>query len=132
MNDFYLGVDPGRSKTGLAVTDGNGKIFYLLVAQTALLEKSIHQAVHDYDPCKVVIGNGTNSGNIADKIRQWLPQIPLQVVEEAHSTEEARSLYWQENPPKGLRRFIPRGMLVPPEPLDAYAAVVLLKRYLKL
>ena len=52
-------------------------------------------------------------------------------VEEAHSTEDARTLYWQENPPKGLKKLIPLGMLVPPVPLDAYAAVILVRRFLE-
>jgi hypothetical protein len=40
-------------------------------------------------------------------------------------------LYWQENPPKGLKKLIPLGMLVPPVPLDAYAAVILVRRFLE-
>lgn len=132
MSDLYLGVDPGRSKTGLAVTDSRGKILYLLVAETDKLQKQLTDTAAQYAPCEIVIGNGTNSKNIAGKISEWLPDIPLKVIEEAHSTEEARDLYWQENPPTGIKKLIPRGMLVPSEPLDAYAAVVLIKRYLKL
>ncbi|MCH3914335.1 MAG: hypothetical protein LKE29_03425 [Acidaminococcaceae bacterium] len=49
-----------------------------------------------------------------------------------HSTEEARKLYWQVNPPKGLRKLLPTSMQVPPENLDGLAAVVLVKRYLKM
>jgi len=52
-------------------------------------------------------------------------------VEEAHSTEEARNLYWQENPPQGWRKLMPLGMLVPDVPLDAYAAVILVRRFLE-
>lgn len=132
MTDLYLGVDPGRSKTGLAVTDIQGKILYLQVAETELLKEQLLQVYAGYTPAEIIIGNGTNSKNIAGKIKAWLPEVPLQVVEEAHSTEEARTLYWQENPPTGIKKLIPRGMLVPSEPLDAYAAVVLIKRYLKL
>lgn len=132
MTELYLGVDPGRSKTGLAVTDRQGKILYLLVAETAQLRRQLLEVYSKYTPGEIIIGNGTNSKHVAGNISEWLPEVPLQIVEEAHSTEEARTLYWQENPPTGIKKLIPRGMLVPSEPLDAYAAVVLIKRYLKL
>lgn len=132
MTELYLGVDPGRSKTGLAVTDRQGKILYLLVAETAQLRRQLLEVYSKYTPGEIIIGNGTNSKSVAGNISEWMPEVPLQVVEEAHSTEDARTLYWQENPPTGIKKLIPRGMLVPSEPLDAYAAVVLIKRYLKL
>ena len=64
-------------------------------------------------------------------MKKVLPDVFITVVEEAHSTEEARTLYWQENPPKGLKKLIPLGLLVPPIPLDAYAAVILVRRFLE-
>ena len=64
-------------------------------------------------------------------MKRVLNDVMVAVVEEAHSTEEARTLYWQENPPKGLKKLIPLGMLVPPVPLDAYAAVILVRRFLE-
>jgi hypothetical protein len=78
-----------------------------------------------------VLGNGTNSRNIGESVKRVLNDVMVTVVEEAHSTEEARTLYWQENPPKGLKKLIPLGMLVPPVPLDAYAAVILVRRFLE-
>ena len=60
-----------------------------------------------------------------------LPDLELIACDEAYSTEEARTLYWELNPPQGWRRLMPLGMLTPPVPLDAYAAVVLARRYLK-
>ncbi|MBR4847297.1 MAG: pre-16S rRNA-processing nuclease YqgF, partial [Phascolarctobacterium sp.] len=75
--------------------------------------------------------NGTNSRNICEAAQRVLPDVIIAVVEEAHSTEEARTLYWQENQPKGLKKLIPLGLLVPPVPLDAYAAVILVRRFLE-
>jgi hypothetical protein len=63
-------------------------------------------------------------------LAEILPDLELIVCDEAYSTEEARKLYWELNPPKGWRSLIPLGMLAPPVPLDAYAAVVLVRRYL--
>ena len=56
--------------------------------------------------------------------------MPVHEIGEAHSTEEARRLYWKIHPPQGLRRLLPLGLQVPPVPLDGYAAVVQVRRYL--
>lgn len=130
MSKYYLGIDPGSSKTGLAVMDESGKIVFLQVAPTARLAEELLACRERWQASEGVIGNGTNSGRVADVVRKVLPDLPLQIIEEAHSTEEARRLYWQINPPQGWRKIVPLGLLVPVEPLDAYAAAVLLKRFL--
>ena len=131
MNKFYLGIDPGRSKTGLALVDGNGKIISLHIAESQNINNEILEFTKENCPAQIVLGNGTNSRNICEAVQNVLPNIAVTVVEEAHSTEEARVLYWEENPPQGLKKLVPMGMLVPPIPLDAYAAVILVRRFLE-
>ena len=131
MNKLYLGIDPGRSKTGLALVDGVGKIIKLHIADSQNIDNEIVEFVKNSCPVRIVLGNGTNSRNICEVVQKVLPDVLVTVVEEAHSTEEARTLYWQENPPKGLKKLIPLGLLVPPIPLDAYAAVILVRRFLE-
>ena len=128
----YLGIDPGRSKTGLALVDAAGKILALHIALTENMEAELRSFTAGIALAGVIMGNGTNHKAIGVAVRSVLPKTPLELVGEAHSTEEARSLYWQENPPQGWRRLVPLGMLVPPEPLDAYAAVVQVRRWLAL
>lgn len=110
--------------------DNSGEIAFLQVVQTAKLAENLLACRERWQPLEVVIGNGTNSGRVSDVVRKVLPDLPLKVIEEAHSTEDARKLYWQINPPQGWRKIVPLGLLVPVEPLDAYAAAVLLKRFL--
>ena len=131
MNKLYLGVDPGRSKTGLALVDGAGKILKLHIVDSQNIDKEIVEFIKNSCPVQIVLGNGTNSSNIGEAVQKVLPNVEIAVVEEAHSTEEARTLYWQENPPQGWRKLIPLGMLVPDVPLDAYAAVILVRRFLE-
>lgn len=131
MTKLYLGIDPGRSKTGLALVDGAGKIVKLHIAESQNIDNEIVEFIKNSCPVHIVLGNGTNSRNIGESIKRVLPDVMVAVVEEAHSTEEARTLYWQENPPKGLKKLIPYGMLVPTVPLDAYAAVILVRRFLE-
>ena len=131
MTKLYLGIDPGRSKTGLALVNGVGKIVKLHIAESQNIDNEIVEFIKNSCPVHIVLGNGTNSRNIGESIKRVLPDVMVAVVEEAHSTEEARTLYWQENPPKGLKKLIPLGLLVPPVPLDAYAAVILVRRFLE-
>ena len=131
MNKLYLGIDPGRSKTGLALVDGAGKILKLHIADSQNIDKEIVEFIQNSCPVQIVLGNGTNSSNIGEAVQRVLPNVEIAVVEEAHSTEEARTLYWQENPPQSWRRLVPLGMLVPNVPLDAYAAVILVRRFLE-
>ena len=131
MTKLYLGIDPGRSKTGLALVNGAGKIVKLHIAESQNIDNEIVEFIKNSCPVHIVLGNGTNSRNIGESVKRVLPDVLVAVVEEAHSTEEARTLYWQENPPKGLKKLIPLGMLVPHVPLDAYAAVILVRRFLE-
>lgn len=126
----YLGIDPGRSKTGLALVAADGSILALHIAATASIASELRAFVGQERPAQIIMGNGTNSKAIGAAVREVFPDAALALVGEAHSTEEARSLYWQENPPKGWRRLLPIGLQVPPEPLDAYAAVVQVRRWL--
>lgn len=130
MNKF-LGIDPGRDKTGLALVKDDGIVLKLLVAATEDLESALDGFVGAEQLSGAVIGDGTNSSTVASLVKKLFTGLPVYMVNEAHSTEEARQLYWEANPPRGLKRLLPRGLLVPDEPLDAYAAVVQVRRFLK-
>ncbi len=131
MTKLYLGIDPGRSKTGLALVDGAGEIVKLHIAESQNIDNEIVEFIKNSCPVQIVLGNGTNSRNIGEAVKRVLPDVMVAVVEESYSTEEARTLYWQENPTKGLKKLIPLGLLIPPVPLDAYAAVILVRRFLE-
>ena len=128
----YLGIDPGRSKTGLALVDAAGSILALHIAHTEHIEVELSAFAGKEQLAGIIMGDGTNSKAIGQAVGKVFAAVPLALVGEAHSTEEARSLYWQVNPPRGWRKLVPLGMLVPSEPLDAYAAVVQVKRWLAL
>ena len=127
---IFLGVDPGRSKTGLALVDASGQIIDLHIAKTVFLRSELQNFLKKRRIASVILGNGTNSQRVAEEIQSVLPWVHQYFVDEAYSTEEARKLYWKINPPKGWRRLFPLSILVPPEPLDAYAAVIQVRRYL--
>ena len=139
---YYLGIDPGRDKTGLALVDRTGKIIAVQIARARGFSEFLPMFLFDKLQVTnfwglrqklkaVVLGNGTASEEHKQRIEKALPGFPLHVVDEKYSTEEARELYWELFPPKGWRRLIPLGLQTPPEPLDGYAAVVQVRRFLQ-
>ena len=139
---YYLGIDPGRDKTGAAIVDEKGAILTVRVLRTRSLADGLQRFLQETLQVSnswalrkklraVVIGNGTASGEHKKTVARLLPGIPLYDVDERNSTEEARDLYWELFPPKGWRKLIPLGLQVPPEPLDGLAAVVQVRRFLQ-
>jgi len=76
-------------------------------------------------PDVLVVGGGTGSRAVVRAIEQRLPESGILVVDEKHSTERAVKRYWELTPRRGWRRFVPKGLLAPPEPIDDIAAVIL-------
>lgn len=132
MNRSYiLGIDPGSSKTGAALLDTDGNIIRMDILWMNEFAKNLTAFLQTEQPKTCIIGDGTTSMKLQQTLAEVLPALEIVVCDEAHSTEEARGLYWELNPPQGWRSLMPLGMLTPPIPLDAYAAVVLARRYLK-
>ena len=129
--EYILGIDPGSSKTGAALLDSVGNIVRMDILWMDEFAKNLTEFLQTATPETCIIGNGTTSTKLQQALTAILPELEIVVFDEAHSTEEARDLYWELNPPQGWRSMMPLGMLTPPVPLDAYAAVVLVKRYLK-
>ena len=138
---FYLGIDPGRDKTGVALVEETGRILAVQVMRTRNFSDTLLQFLYDRLQVSntwglrkilkaVVLGNGTGSEEHKQWVEKALPGYPVYIVDEKYSTEEARALYWKLYPPHGLRRLIPLGLQTPPEPLDGYAAVVQVHRFM--
>ena len=139
---FYLGIDPGRDKTGVALVEETGRILAVQVMRTRNFSDTLLQFLYDRLQVRntwglrkilkaVVLGNGTGSEAHKQWVEKALPGYPVYIVDEKYSTEEARALYWKLYPPHGLRRLIPLGLQTPPEPLDGYAAVVQVHRFME-
>ena len=142
MLQFYLGIDPGRDKTGVALVEETGRILAVQVMRTRNFSDTLLQFLYDTLQVRnawglrkilkaVVLGNGTGSEEHKQWMEKLLPGYPVYIVDEKYSTEEAKALYWKLYPPRGLRRLIPLGLQTPPEPLDGYAAVVQVHRFME-
>ena len=122
-----IAIDPGRDKCGVAVRYADGTFCQAVIATDTLCEW-VRKAHQGNPSAQVIMGNGTSSREIYERICRECNVTPL-VVEEYKTTELARKRYWQENPPQGLRRLLPTSMQVPPVPVDGYVAVILAERY---
>ena len=123
-----LGIDPGRDKCGVAVLTDGGEIIFQKVIATADLESTLKNLIAQNKIELAILGDGTTH-KAAEKILRAVG-LSVQIVDEKHTTEEARRLYWQKNPPHGWRKFLPTSLQVPPEPVDGIVAEILVRRFL--
>lgn len=130
MNDEILAIDPGREKTGIAILKNSDVLEYKIINSEELVQ-IIKSLLEKYIIKTIVMGNGTSSKKKYDLLKQEFIDRDIVLINEYRTTDEARKLYFQENPPKGWKKLIPLGMQVPPVPVDDYAAIVIGRKYLK-
>jgi RNase H-fold protein (predicted Holliday junction resolvase) len=131
MTRRYVGIDPGLVKCGYAVVGASGERLALEIVPTDQLTQRFEVDARAGPLEMVCIGNATKSGAIVKMIRDRWPHVPLALVDERNTSLLARHYYYEDHPPRGLLRLIPRGLLVPKEPLDGYAALLIIDRYRK-
>lgn len=133
MSEMVLAIDPGRDKCGLAVVHRSQGLQHKTIIRTQELVSIVRQLVSTYHISDLVLGDGTTSGQAKSLVTgitttEGLP-VTITVIDEYRSTDQARARYWQDNPPKGIRRLFPIGMQVPPLPVDDYVALILAEKY---
>lgn len=126
-----LAIDPGREKCGVAILNQKSIELHEVVLRSDLIER-IKQVLPSTGP--IIIGDGTGSNDIKEELVRQIDNIASRIViiREDFSTVEARTLYWQLNPPTGWRKFIPVTLQTPQVAVDDYVAIILAQRYQKL
>ena len=128
MSRSILAIDPGREKCGVAVLASDGRVLVQRVVMTAALDAAVGALIRAYEP-NVIMGNGTTSADAKKRVETL--GVPVTLVDEYRTTDAAKCAYWEAHPPRGWRRLMPRGMLVPPVPVDDFVAVILAQRFLE-
>ena len=128
MSRPVLAIDPGREKCGVAVLALDGRVLVQEVVATAALDAAVGALIRAYEP-NVIMGNGTTSADAKKRVEALGVSVTL--VDEYRTTDAAKCAYWEAHPPRGWRRLMPRGMLVPPVPVDDFVAVILAQRFLE-
>ncbi len=127
--NLILVIDPGSAKVGIGVVNRSGETLYRDVIPAGELVATVVSINTRFKPDAIICGNGTRSADACSSLRAIDGLPPLSLIDEAHSTEEARTLWLSENPARGLKRLIPRSLRVPDGPVDAYVPQVLAARY---
>lgn len=124
-----IGIDPGRAKCGYAVLYETGERAAVEVVPTAELAQRLGRDADGGGIAAICVGDATTSEAIIRLCRERWPAIPLELIDETNTTLLARRLYYEDHPPRGLLRFLPRGLLVPAVDLDGYAALLIIQRF---
>ena len=125
---IVLAIDPGRDKCGIAVVNPES-VLHMSVVPRKHTASAVVSLSTRFSPQAIIVGNGTGSGFLVDEL-QSKSDVPVEIVDEAYSTRNAKSRYFKDNPPRGLRRLVPSGLQTPPRAYDDYVALMLAEEWL--
>lgn len=127
---MILGIDPGTHKCGYALlTQAGAKPVAIGIVGTAELPALVAELLRRHPVEAIALGSGTHAPPVAALLEK--SGAPVRMVDERETTLLARARYFADWPPRGWRRLVPRGMLLPPRPIDDYAALLIAERYLE-
>ena len=125
-----ISIDPGKSKCGLVLAEiSEKKVYKAIVLKSELLEDYVRNINAIEDISKIIIGNGTTSKEIREKISFFKKEIVT--FEEKNTTYRAKSRYFEIFPVRGFKFFIPREIFILNKNLDAISALIILEDYCK-
>ena len=121
-------IDPGKSKCGLVLAEKNKKIVYeAIILESELLEDYVRNLNIFEDISNIIIGNGTTSREIREKLNFFKKEIIT--FEEKNTTYRAKERYFELFPISGLKFLVPRELFIMNKNLDAIAALIILEDY---
>ena len=126
-----ISIDPGKYKCGLVLADiSEKKVYKATIVKTELLEDYVKHLITVEDISKIIIGNGTTSGDIKEKLDFFKKDIIF--FEEKNTTFRAKERFFELFPISGLKFFIPREVFIINKDLDAISALIILEDYCKM
>jgi len=131
MINIVLAIDPGKLKCGIAVVNNKLQFIKGDVVENRELIQKIKSYLEKYRISNVLIGSGTNSGEIKKRINNKVPGITIIEISEKDSTMQARKRYFDYYPPVGFLKLFPKTFLIPPRPYDDFAALIIAERFFK-
>jgi len=123
-------IDPGESKCGLVLAEiSEKKVFKAIILKSELLENYVRNLIATEDISQIIIGNGTTSRKIREKLYFFKKEIIT--FEEKNTTYRAKARYFELFPISGLQFLIPREVFILNKNLDAISALIILEDYCK-
>jgi len=126
--EVILSIDPGKEKVGVAVLSLQGEVLFHGILPEGEIEREINILREKYGPFQVVVGSSTGREKIMEILEKM--NLAFTMVDERHSSEEARKLYFQAHPPRRWKKIVPLSFLYPDGAFDDWQAVVIGRRYL--
>lgn len=123
-----IAIDPGSDKCGVCVW-ANGQPKLLEVVPKGALTTRLQALIGEFAEAKLIMGDGTNSQQVLAQLASL--NLDITSVDETNTTLIARSLYWQYNKPSFWQSLLPQDWRSIDTPLDAYAALAIVQRYLQ-
>ena len=123
-------IDPGKSKCGLVLAEiSEKKVYKAIILKSQLLENYVRHLIAAEDISQIIIGNGTTSNEIKEKLYFFKKEIIT--FEEKNTTYRAKARYFELFPISGLKFLIPREVFIINKNLDAISALIILEDYCK-
>jgi len=123
-------IDPGKSKCGLVLAEiSEKKVYKAIILKSELLENYVRHLIAAEDISQIIIGNGTTSKEITEKLYFFKKEIIT--FEEKNTTYRAKARYFELFPISGLKFLIPREVFILNKNLDAISALIILEDYCK-
>ena len=126
-----LSIDPGKRKCGLVLAEiSEKKVYKAIILKSELLENYVRNLITVEDISKIIIGNGTTSREIIEKLYFFKKEIII--FDEKNTTFRAKERYFELFPISGLKFLMPREVFILNKNLDAIAALIILEDYCKM
>ena len=126
-----ISIDPGKYKCGLILAEiSEKKVYEDSIIKSELLEDYVRNLNTFEDISKIIIGIGTTSREIKEKLNFLKKEIIT--FEEKNTTYRAKSRYFELFPISGLKFLIPREVFILNKNLDAISALIILEDYCKI
>ena len=126
-----ISIDPGKSKCGLVLAEiSEKKVYKAIILRSELIENYVKNLIATEDISQIIIGNGTTSREIREKLFFFKKEIIT--FEEKNTTYRAKARYFELFPISGLKFLMPREVFILNKNLDAISALIILEDYCKM
>ena len=126
-----ISIDPGKHKCGLVLAEiSEKKVYKAIILKSELLVDYVRNLNTIEEISKIIIGNGTTSRNIREKLNFFKQEIIT--FEEKNTTYRAKARYFELYPISGLKFLIPREFFILNKNLDAISALIILEDFCKI
>jgi len=123
-------IDPGKNKCGLVLAEiSEKKVYKAIILKSEFLENYIRNLTTAEDISQIIIGNGTSSREIKEKL--YFLKKEIITCEEKNTTFRAKARYFELFPISGLKFLMPREVFILNKNLDAISALIILEDYCK-